>query len=135
MTEKTADISQRLLWFSREMTSEKRTQCRNSILMTCHYPDLGSASDCFRTCTNVKLHGHPLNTDTSLLWTVCSVPPPRGVLPYISHIGVCSAPNGMVFAPFWSENGLRLCSFWSGIGIVFKETTGVYESIYRFNAK
>ena len=55
MTEKTADISQRLLWFSREMTSEKRTQCRNAILMTCHYPDLGSASDCFRTCTNVKL--------------------------------------------------------------------------------
>ena len=108
MTEKTADTSQRLLRFSREMTSEKRTQCRNSILMTCHYPDLGSASDCFRTCINVKLHGHPLNTDTSLLWTVCSAPPPGGVLPYISHIGVCSAPKGMVFAPFWSENGYTL---------------------------
>ena len=95
MTEKTADISQRLLWFSREMTSEKRTQCRNSILMTCHYPDLGSASDCFRTCINVKLHGHPLNTDTSLLWTVCSVPP-RGVLPYISHRGMFR-PKGYGF--------------------------------------
>ena len=35
---KTADI-----WFPREMTS--RNDCRNSILMTCHYPDLGRASD------------------------------------------------------------------------------------------
>ena len=33
-------ISPRHSWFPREMTSESR----NSILMTCHYPDLGSAS-------------------------------------------------------------------------------------------
>ena len=24
-------------------------------------------------------------------------------------------PKGGVFAPFWSENGYRLCPFWSGI--------------------
>ena len=97
MTEKTADISQRLLWFSREMTSEKRTQCRNAILMTCHYPDLGSASDCFRTCTNVKLHGHPLNTDTSLLWIVCSVPPPGGATPLYKPYRGMFRPKGYGF--------------------------------------
>ena len=50
-------------------------------------------------------------TDTRLIRTphyygqfVLPPPPPGGVLPYISHIGVCSAPKGMVFAPFWSEN-------------------------------
>ena len=80
-------------------------------------------------------------TDTRLIRTphyygqfVLSPPPPRGYS-LIQAIGVCSTPKGMVFAPFWSENGLRLCPFWSGIGIVFKETTGLYESIYRFNAK
>ena len=31
----------------------------------------------------------------------------------------------MVSAPFWSENGNRP-------GMVFEETTGVYELIYRF---
>ena len=30
-------------WFPREMMSEKRAE--NSILLTCYYPDLGSASD------------------------------------------------------------------------------------------
>ena len=24
---------------------------------------------------------------------------------------VCAAPKGRLFAPFWSENGYRLCSF------------------------
>ena len=32
-------------WFSREMTSDSRNERRNSILMTCHYPDLSTASD------------------------------------------------------------------------------------------
>ena len=31
-------------WFPREMTSESRNERRNSILMTYHYPDLGTAS-------------------------------------------------------------------------------------------
>ena len=29
---------------------------------------------------------------------------------------VCTVPKGMVFVPFWSENGYRFCPFWSGIG-------------------
>ena len=32
-------------WFSREKTSESRNKRRNSILMTYHYPDLGTVSD------------------------------------------------------------------------------------------
>ena len=32
----------------------------------------------------------------------------------IRRIGMC-APKGRVFAPFWSENGYRLCPFWLGI--------------------
>ena len=37
--EKLADVSHRHHWFPREMTSSN--DCRNSILMTYHYPDLG----------------------------------------------------------------------------------------------
>ena len=40
---KTADILQRHNWFPCKMTSEN--EYRNSVLMTRHYPDLGSASD------------------------------------------------------------------------------------------
>ena len=29
------------------------------------------------------------------------------ILPYISYT-VCAAPKGMVFEPFWSENGYRV---------------------------
>ena len=41
--EKTADISPRRHWFPREMTSEQASA--NPILMTRHYPDVGSAFD------------------------------------------------------------------------------------------
>ena len=34
-----------------------------------------------------------------------------GVLPYIGHTEVCTAPKGMFFAPFWSEDGIE--SAWS----------------------
>ena len=65
--------------------------------------------------------------------------PPGGgggeILSYISHIEVCAAPSGRVFAPFWSENAYTLCSFSSGIGYGFRENLGVYERIYRFNSK
>ena len=37
----------------------------------------------------------------------------RGVLPYISYIGMCY-PKGMTFGPFWPENRYTLCPFWSG---------------------
>ena len=42
---------------------------------------------------------------------------PQGVLPFISHIGMCR-PKGWGFVPFWSENGYRFCPYWSGIGCV-----------------
>ena len=50
-----------------------------------------------------------------------SVVPEGGVLPYIRHIGMS---KGMVFTPFWSENGYRLCSFWSGIECGFQGNYG-----------
>ena len=34
-----------------------------------------------------------------------------GVLLYTGHTEVCTAPKGMFFAPFWSENGIE--SAWS----------------------
>ena len=54
----------------------------------------------------------------------------RRVLPYISHIGMCPPPpKGMVCAPFWSENGYRLCPFWSGIGYGFR---GNYGNVWTY---
>ena len=47
-----------------------------------------------------------------------------GVLPYISHIGMCRPIH---FAHFGLESGM-VCK-----GI--ERTTGVYERIYRFNSK
>ena len=47
----------------------------------------------------------------------------RGVLPYISHI-VMYLPKGGGFASFWSENGHRFCSLWSGIGYGFQGNYG-----------
>ena len=45
--------------------------------------------------------------------------------------------SGGVSALFWSEDGyIHFAHFgleWRGMG--FKETTGVYERVYRFNAK
>ena len=48
---------------------------------------------------------------------------PGGVLPYISHIGMCP-PKGRVFAPFWSEKGYRFYSLWSEIGYGFQGNYG-----------
>ena len=69
------------------------------------------------------------NCDVALRPRFCT----RGVLPYISHIGM-SSPEGWVFAPFWSENGYSFCSLWSGIGYGFQGISGVYERIC-FNSK
>ena len=38
------------------------------------------------------------------------------LLPGGTRILVYVTPKGRVFAPFWSENGYRVCPFWSGIG-------------------
>ena len=58
-----------------------------------------------------------------------------GLLLYISHIGICATPSGRVFAPFWSENGYKLCPFWSGIRYGFQGNYVVYNRIYHFNSK
>ena len=50
-------------------------------------------------------------------------------------ITVCAAPKGRVLRRFGLKNGQKLCPFWSGSGIVFEGTTGMYEHIYRFNSK
>ena len=38
------------------------------------------------------------------------------------------------FAPFWSENGFRICPFWSGNGYGFRGNYGSVWTIYRFNS-
>ena len=43
----------------------------------------------------------------------------------ISRIGMC-APKSVVSAPFWSENGYRLCQFWSRAGYRFR---GYYGNV------
>ena len=60
---KTANIL-RHPWFSHEMMSEK--QHRNSILMTHHYPDLGSASDRLKQISHVT---RPIRSTTQI-WVV-----------------------------------------------------------------
>ena len=54
-----------------------------------------------------------------------------GVLPYISHIGTFY-PKG-VFGLFWCYTDFA--HFGLESGMVFEETTGVYECIYHFNSK
>ena len=51
-------------WFPREMTSEKRV--RNSILGTCHYPVLGSATDWLKKI----FHAARPTTSTTQMWVV-----------------------------------------------------------------
>ena len=51
-------------WFPREMTSEKRV--RNSILGTCHYPVLGSATDWLKKI----FHAARPTTSTTQIWVV-----------------------------------------------------------------
>ena len=42
-----------------------------------------------------------------------------------------ATPKGIVFEPFWSENGYRLRQFWSGIGYGFPrnyDSASLYSS-------
>ena len=133
----------RLLWFSREMTSRNKhsaempywwrvtTQIWVVLLITSERAPMSS-------------YGHPLNTDT-LLWTVCSVPRGQGVLPYINHTGMFR-PRGYGFCAVlvWKRVQTLPVLVWKrgdsahfGLesGMVFKGTTGVYESIYYFNSR
>ena len=59
-----------------------------------------------------------------------------GVLPYISHIGMC-CPVGWGFcAVFGLKTGLiHFAHFGLESGVVFEGTTGEYERINRFSSK
>ena len=62
-------------------------------------------------------------------------PLPPGVLPYISHIGMCR-PKGLGFlGRFRLKTGVDFAHFDLESGMVFKGTTGLYERIYWFNSK
>ena len=56
-----------------------------------------------------------------------------GVLPYISHIGMCR-PKGY---GFWGLLGLKTDIHFAHLGLdssmVFEGTTGAYERIYRYS--
>ena len=60
-----------------------------------------------------------------------------GVLPYVSHRGMCPPPPQRVrfLGRFGQETGLDFVYFGLESGMVFQETTDVYERIYRFNSK
>ena len=67
----------------------------------------------------------PVKVDYTSSWSVFLT---RGLLPYISYIGMCGL-IGPLFALFWSENGYILCPFWSGIGYGFR---GYYRSVWTY---
>ena len=134
----------RLLWFSREMTSRNKhsaempywwrvtTQIWVVLLITSERAPMSS-------------YGHPLNTDT-LLWTVCSVPrgqggtslyKPYGYVPpqrvwFLRRFGL---KTGTDSTRFGLKTGRDSAHFGLESGMVFKGTTGVYESIYYFNSR
>ena len=72
--DKTADISRRHLWFPRERTSEERLGKfhNDDFLMTCHYPDLGSAFDWPKQIT---LAARPIRSTTQKFWLVTDTLP------------------------------------------------------------
>ena len=64
-----------------------------------------------------------------------AVPQGGGGYSPISAIEVCAAPKGMVFEPFWSENGIDFDHYGLKSGIAFKGTTRAYKRICLFNSK
>ena len=48
---------------------------------------------------------------------------------------ICAAPNGGVLRRFCLKTGIHFAHFGLESGMVFKGTTGAYESIYCFNSK
>ena len=63
------------------------------------------------------------------------VGPPGEELPYISHIGMCHPQRVGFLRRFDLKTGIDCVHFSLELGMVFEETTGVYERIYRFNSK
>ena len=67
MARKTADLS----WRHHRLFSAKwrlRNNCRNSILMTCHYPDLGSPSDWLNQISHAA---RPIRSTTQIWVVAC----------------------------------------------------------------
>ena len=56
----------------------------------------------------------------------------KGVVPYISHIGV---GESRVLGPFCLKTGIHFAHFGLESGMVFQATTGAYKRIYCFNSK
>ena len=48
---------------------------------------------------------------------------------------MCAAPKGVVLRRFGLKTGIDFAHFGLESGMVFEETTGMYEGIYRFNSK
>ena len=55
--------------FNKEMASEKRA--KNSILMTCPYPYLGSGSDWLKSVSSNQTHYPDLGSNASIVWSFC----------------------------------------------------------------
>ena len=58
-----------------------------------------------------------------------------GILPYISHIGMCRPTGEGFLRRFGLKTGIDFAYFGLESGMVFEGTTGVYERIYRFSSK
>ena len=56
------------------------------------------------------------------------------MLPYKNRIGVCAAPKGRVFKPFWSETGTHFTYFGLESGMV-EGTTVLHERVRSFKSK
>ena len=52
----------------------------------------------------------------------------------IEAVQISSAPKGRVFRCFGLKRAVDFVHFGLESGMVFEETTGVYERIYRFNS-
>ena len=66
------------------------------------------------------------------LWPVGDSQSTGDTPPYQPYRSVCAAPKGRVFAQFWSQNGYKLCPFWSGIGYGFWENYGSVRTYFLF---
>ena len=60
---------------------------------------------------------------------------PRGILPYISYMGMCPPHQVGFLHRFDLKSGIHFAHFGLESGMVFEGTTGVCERIYRFNPK
>ena len=62
-------------------------------------------------------------------------PPPGGVLPSISHIGMCRPKGYGCWGRFDLKTGIDFAYFGLELGMVFEGTLGVYKHIYHFSSE